>query len=865
MATGNFPLLFFPEPTPADRNSLGGGGGSVHIPDIARQRARIAPQLTVLQQAFDAQRLKLQQVAPMENPELILVLEVAGTVEDFAKAVAKIPGLEWLVEWAEDQIEPDDDFYIQGKEEKSFLGRLFLLGSNQEALSQLLALWTRYQNDPAAQFERGLNKFRNLFGQLRNIRHWSVADRIDVDVRQYWQDCIDDGLQAIRFEIEAWYFASQLKNDKAREEIETLVHGLGGQVLRRALIGEIAYHGFLVELPMQAVAGVMAGETPELVLSDRIMFFRPKAQSITDGVNEADVLPQVPAAGASDRLPIVALLDGLPLQNHAQLQGRLLVDDPDGWEGSYAAKDRVHGTAMASLILHGELDGFAEPLRRRLYVRPVLRPDANDNFNARRREHTPDDVLLIDLIHRAVKRICEGEGQEPAVAPSVRVINLSIGDEARLFERQMSPWARLLDWLSFRYSVLFIVSAGNDMRALSLDTPSHTLDGLTAGQRSALAFTAMTTEHIERRLLAPAEALNVLTVGALHADQANPPVVPGRFDLFTAGGLSPLSRVGHGFRRAIKPDILMPGGRVLYRARMPPDPVSSVLDVVTSGAAPGHRVAVPPLQGETLGATAYTRGTSNAAALASRAAVQAYDMLELLRAEVQDAPGAMYDAVLLKALLIHGAQWGDWPERLLAEHPEIQAIAHGVARHAAQKDLVTRWLGYGPVNVERAITCASERATLLGVGELGADEAFVFSAPLPPTLAGKIAWRRLTVTLAWMSPINCAHQGYRRAKLWMTPPQDQLRIKRANSVHDKAALRGSVQHEILEGQDAVAFVDGNRFECKVNCAADAGDLPGKVRFAVCVSLEVAVDSGIPVYQEIRDRIKPPVIIQPVVG
>ncbi len=99
----------------------------------------------------------------------------------------------------------------------------------------------------------------------------------------------------------------------------------------------------------------------------------------------------------------------------------------------------------------------------------------------------------------------------------------------------------------------------------------------------------------------------------------------------------------------------------------------------------------------------------------------------------------------------------------------------------------------------------------------------------------------------------------------MTPPQDQLRIKRANSVHDKAALRGSVQHEILEGSDAVAFVDGNRFECKVNCSADAGELTGNVRFAVCVSLEVGIDSGIPVYQEIRDRIRPPVIIQPVQG
>jgi hypothetical protein len=35
--------------------------------------------------------------------------------------------------------------------------------------------------------------------------------------------------------------------------------------------------------------------------------------------------------------------------------------------------------------------------------------------------------------------------------------------------------------------------------------------------------------------------------------------------------------------------------------------------------------------------------------------------------------------------------------------------------------------------------------------------------------------------------------------------------------------------------------------------------------AVCVSLEIGVGSGIPVYQEIRDRIKTPVIIQPVTG
>ena len=131
MATGNFPLLFFPKPTAAGRNSLNGRGGPIRVPDIARQRSRIAPQLAVLQQAFIAKRLKLQQTAPMENPELILVLEVAGTLDDFAKAVTKIPGLEWLVEWAEDQIVPDEDFFIEGKEGKSFSGRLFLLASKR--------------------------------------------------------------------------------------------------------------------------------------------------------------------------------------------------------------------------------------------------------------------------------------------------------------------------------------------------------------------------------------------------------------------------------------------------------------------------------------------------------------------------------------------------------------------------------------------------------------------------------------------------------------------------------------------------------------------------------------------------------------
>jgi len=232
-----------------------------------------------------------------------------------------------------------------------------------------------------------------------------------------------------------------------------------------------------------------------------------------------------------------------------------------------------------------------------------------------------------------------------------------------------------------------------------------------------------------------------------------------------------------------------------------------------------------------------------------------------LRSQTEAAPGAEYDSVILKALLVHGAEWRELSDILLAKRSDIQHIEDANARRAAEKDFLTRWLGYGVADVNRATTCAAHRATLLGIGELGEDEALVFSAPLPPGLAGTIVRRRLTITLAWMSPINPRHQRYRRAKLWLTPPQEELRIRRTNSVDHNAARRGTVQHEILEGEDAVAFSDGARFECKVNCAADAGKLDGKVRFALCVSLEVPVESGIAVYDEIRSRIAPPVPVR----
>ena len=863
MAKEDYPLLLFPVRAPVEKRNDGSGGPEkkVLLPTPQRQGERIGPKFTELANAIEAQRVSIAANAPTQDPEFVLVLEIIGKKDDFYKAVDKLQA-DWLFEFAQDFAQ-DEDFRLEEDEEDSpasLKGRMFLVGTNQRALTELLSLWRQYQTDPSASFARGLAPLKHVFTRLRDLRRWNVQDRVDEEMRLYWQDEVDSGKETSRFELEAWYFASAAKNISVRQEVERFVAETKGRILQNALIPEIAYHGFLVELPTAKVAEILTGNFPSLVLSDRVMFFRPRAQCISVGSADSTPVRSVVALGEANLPPVVALFDGLPLANHGLLQNRLLIDDPDNWESAYAVKDRVHGTAMASLILHGELDGTPVASKRKLYVRPIMKPDDRD-ISSRRSEQTPSDTLLIDLVHRAVRRMFETTSGEPPAAPTVKIINLSVGNSHRIFGDEMSPWARLIDWLSEKYSILFVISAGNELSSLHLNVRRDDFAALPEAEKRKAALETLLSDSVKRRLMSPAESINALTVGAIHGDASQPQIPASRFDLFAREGISAISRIGHGFGRSIKPDILMPGGRVIHSVHLMSPPESSILNVVTSTVAPGHLVARPPSGGAALDETEYCRGTSNASALASRTAASAYDVIELLRAQGADLQ-SKYDAVLMKAMLVHGAQWGDLSTVLQDHGPSFAHIEHGSARELKKKDFLARWLGYGVVDVERALACASNRVTLIGVGEVGKDKAIAFTAPMPPSLAGAIIWRRMTITLAWMSPTNASLQKYRKAKLWIDPPKD-FGTNRANTANHRTVQRGTVQHEVWEGKDtALAFSDGDKFVCKVNCMEDAPGLTGEVKFALCVSLEVAIESGISIYREIQERTIPAVSVNP---
>ena len=107
----------------------------------------------------------------------------------------------------------------------------------------------------------------------------------------------------------------------------------------------------------------------------------------------------------------------------------------------------------------------------------------------------------------------------------------------------------------------------------------------------------------------------------------------------------------------------------------------------------------------------------------------------------------------LKALLVHGAEW-----------PDTKLIGDGTSTLP-----LDRFLSYGWLAIDHVLGCPAYRVTVLAVGDLGARQEEDIIVPLPAGLSGLVGKRRVTATLAWLSPINWRHRQYRRGETWVSP------------------------------------------------------------------------------------------------
>jgi hypothetical protein len=850
------PLLKLPNPETFPPKPGPRGGASVARPQRGRQGARLAPRFDRLMQVAGNPRelLGFRDDPASIAPERAIVFEVAGQLKDFY-AQAQALGLEYLGDY-EEEFAPSDEFYDKKKPERTISGRIYLAMPDVQALQELLGLWRRYQR--GERMQRGKSEWRELFSLLMDVRPWGPQDRVPSDTIDYWRESLRRAPEApVRFEIELWFHESADHRARAFARIEAEIGGMGGAIIHHATIPEIRYDATLVDIPPDQAQALV--DHPDIALArvDEIMFLRP--QSVArhpqkeepegeEAPEDADAVPL--PAGA----PIAALLDGLPIQNHVRLAGRVTVDDPDDLDANYPVNRRQHGTEMASLIIHGDLTRGEAPLPRPLLVQPVMQPDGTSS------EQTPPDRLLVDVIHRAVRRIKVADGGEPATAPGVVLINLSLGDRWRPFARVMSPLGRLLDFLAHRYRVLFLVSAGNVLDRLVIPDFATTREFEDADpeEREKAVLAALNANKSQRTLFSPAEAINALTIGAAHKSAIFSGGLPANLiDPFTDECLpNMVSAMGLGYRKAVKPDLLLEGGRMPVRivgsggsvTVMPADRPARLF---------GVRTAAPDPLGSTRRED-FTCGTSVATALATRAGHRILDtLMDGNGGSNHDDLPLEYQALALKTLLVHGATWGPKGE-MLDGFFEPQ----GSGQHVARRDDITRLLGFGVPDIERVLDCAENRATLLGFGTIAADSALLYRIPIPAGLNGQRAFRALTATLAWFTPINPRHQGYRRAALDISPGTDEkywIADKREPcQPTDKTVVRGSLFHERRTGERAAVFVDDGDLLLRITCRATAGELDEEIPYALAISFEVGVEAGIPVYEEIRARIAPQV-------
>lgn len=844
------PLLAFP---PSSKGPIPAGPPQFspppHRPSATRQGERLRPQFSALQSAFDSARVTANSETAEADPELVVVFDVVGSIDRFARAASQVEGLEFLAEFIDEDGDPDEDFYIedQGIPTDSMLPEsLYLVMSNARAVSELIRLFDLWQRDPTAQFPRGLAPLKNAFTMLRSLRRWGPEDRIrETGLLQAWLEEVEvvGPHGSVRVEIELWYRDNAGQRASAEAQVEKLIQGSNGTVISTSVIPAIDYHAILADLPHNQVQLVLndGPEAIELLKTNSVMFMSPARPMSVPALELGEDLPvqEEPPAPRPTTAPRVALLDGLPLANHQALSGRLIVDDPDNCGENYVADRQHHGTAMASLICHGDLEAPGPPLSTPLYVRPIMEP--HPFFQS---EVVLQDQLMVDLIHRAFRRMFEGDNHQEPAAPSVRIVNLSIGDPTRIFTRRMSPAAKMLDWLTWKYNVLVLVSAGNHSSHHGIADPQVPSD---IEVRRLLLQNTYSSARL-RRLFSPAEAINALTVGATHDDSHTAQLPESVLDPSESGLPARYSALGFGYRRSIKPEILLPGGRKLLQR--PISVASAPLEFREarhSATGPGLKVAAPDASGGPRG-TAYSAGTSNATALATRAANQVFDVLDELRKGSEAGvafPDPQYDPVLTKALLVHAANWGDTAARL---RDALDLNGSGVRK------TLTQLLGYGPIEFARLGAGARTRAALLGAGSIGQDQRETFHFPLPTALAATADWRRLTVTLAWLSPVNVRTQAHRMARLRVHPNEDFIGVRRVEADHN-AVRRGTVQHEVLEGRDALAFVQGDTLTLQVDCRIDAGQIDAPIRFGLVASVEMASTVRADIHLQVQEQLR----------
>jgi len=357
---------------------------------------------------------------------------------------------------------------------------------------------------------------------------------------------------------------------------------------------------------------------------------------------------------ASEDAPAVCVLDTGVIPGHPLLSPCIPDNGVHAYDPTWGTEDHTsgpfagHGTEMSGLCLYGDL------LPHILSSTPIQLSHQIESIKILPEIGANDPKLYGEIVRESVARV------EVAAPSRNRVFSMAVTADSR-DDGYPTSWSTAIDRIAFGEedeSKLIFVSAGNvPADEWSNYTGCNTLNGIQD----------------------PAQAWNVLTVGAFTNKISIPDSYSGYVPLARQGELSPTSCSSALWDRSdtpVKPEVVMEGGNIAIDGSQFATKLDS-LSLLTTG----HDLINAPL--------VPTCETSAAVSQVSR-------MGAILRSQYPH-----YRAETIRALIVHSAVWT----------PQMRLQFPGNSKE--EKETLLRHCGYGVPSLDRAMFCATNELTLV--------------------------------------------------------------------------------------------------------------------------------------------------------
>jgi len=553
--------------------------------------------------------------------------------------------------------------------------------------------------------------YKQILEAIEGIEAWSAEDRMSWALTHFGLPQYENFM----LDVELWpvEVANHPNRIRLTTAFEDWLNGAGIRRLDRINLDSLLM--YRVEVNSDHAQLLLNHRDVRLV--DLIPATGISVQQLSRDINALPRDVPSPAVGASR----VCILDsGInanhPLLRPAMAESASFVDE----EGD--ADQAGHGTAVAGVALYGDVEAcdignFWQP-RLWIYNAKVMKKCARTG-NAVYNEHTLEASLT-----RAVEHFVE---------LGCRIFNLSLGNSNAPYDgMHVRGLAYILDVLSRRHNILFVVSTGNFCGSVDPAVP-------VSSWRDEYPEYLLAEQST---IIDPAPAMSVLTVGSIarHNATTDTQRFPEIHQLSPAAEKqpSPFTRHGPSVKGAFKPELVATGGNLACPMR----PTGGQWRQVERG------LGVLTFNHEFVGNTIFKEvsGTSLAAPYVTHLAGR------LLNEYPESS------ANLLRAMLVNQAYL---PDEVATTFSEDFRGAYRADKSTLNRDVARDLAGYGEVNESDLFRSSDNTVVLISEQTIEKDSCQFFELPLPADFLRKdLATRELTVTLAYSPAVRTTRLEY---------------------------------------------------------------------------------------------------------